>query len=113
MCKDSDRVPRVEKNDAKTGKVPHVPCHDVQIVLKGCCGDHAICCVQRRSFQLALTIQHAPAIRDGVRNGQDASVKPGQQVIFQPPLQLGAPSACREDDKSTPQFADRYNAQIE
>ena len=44
---------------------------------------------------------------------QDASAKPGHQVIFKPLLQLGAPLACRKNDKTSPQFADRHSAQIQ
>src|SRR5450759_4999873 len=46
-------------------------------------------------------------------NRKDAPAKPGHQVIFKPLLQLGAPLACRENDKSPPQFADRHGAQVE
>jgi hypothetical protein len=55
---------------------------------------------------LAFTVQNAPTVGYGKGDGQDASAKPRHQVIFKPQLQLGAPLACRENDKTSPQFAD-------
>jgi hypothetical protein len=46
-------------------------------------------------------------------NWQDATVKSGQQVIFKPSLQISAPLAWWEHDKSPTQFADGYNAKVE
>jgi hypothetical protein len=45
--------------------------------------------------------------------GKDASIKTRQQVILKPSLPCGTPLACRKHDKSSPQLADRYNAQVQ
>jgi len=75
-------------------------------------GDHAVGSAERRSSQLALPVQHAPAIGDGMSHWQNTSMKPRQQFIFKPLFQVSSPLARRERDESTTQFADRYNAQV-
>ena len=47
LREDSHRVPGVEKSDAETGKVLHVPPHEGKAVFKGRGGDHAIRRVER------------------------------------------------------------------
>ena len=47
-------------------------------------------------IKLTSPIQYAPAFGDGMCDWQDTPVKARQQVIFKPPLQIGAPLARRE-----------------
>jgi hypothetical protein len=82
-------------------------------MVKGGCGNHAVCRVERRSFQLALTVQHAPAIGDRVCDGQDAVTKPTQQVGMKPRLQLGAAVALRKHDEPLAYFTDRDGTEEE
>ena len=110
---DSNRIPRVQSNDAEAGKVLHVPRYQCKAMFKGRRGDHAVRRVERSSFQLTLTIQHAPAISDGECDWQDASMKPGQQVVLKPPLQLGTSPAGREKHQPSPKFSDRHYAELE
>jgi len=99
---DSERVPRVQNLDAEIGEVLHVPRHQRKAVLQRRRGDHAVRGIERSSFQLTLAIQQAPAIGDGERDRQDASAKPGQQLVLKPPLQLGTAPASREKDQPSP-----------
>ena len=75
--------------------------------------DHAVRGIKRCPLQLTLPVQYAPAIGYGVRDWQNASLKTREQIIFKPPFQLNTPLTCRKQDKSSPQLADRYNAQVE
>ena len=102
-----------EKNNAKGGKVLDVPRHEGKVVLKGRGCDHAIGGIERGAFQLALTLQYAPAIGDGVRNGQDAVTKPDQQIGMKPSFQLGTAAGLGKHDESFADFTNRDSAQIE
>lgn len=69
--------------------------------------------IERGAFQLALTLQHAPAIGDGVRKGQDAVTKPDQQIGMKPSFQLGTAAALGKHHESFADFTNRDSAQIE
>src|SRR5437667_8724106 len=71
----SHNIPGIENLNAKPGEVPDVAGDDSKIMFNGGCGDHAVRCVERRSFELTLAVQHAPAVGNRVSDRQNASVK--------------------------------------
>jgi hypothetical protein len=80
-------------------------------VFKSRPGDHSIRCVERGSIQLTLTIQDAPAVSDGMGNGQDAIAKPSQKIGLKPRLQFGSLPARRKDDEPLADFSKGDGAQ--
>ena len=106
-------IPGIEDFNAQSGEVLHVARDECKVVFYGRCGNHTVRSAERRSVQQALPIQRAPAVGDGAGDWQDTPVKSRQQVIFEPPLQIGTPLARRKRNKSSTQFADRHNAQVE
>ena len=60
--------PRVDDFDAQTREVLYVATDERKIVFDSSCGNHPVRGVEWRSPQLALTIQDAPPVRDGMGN---------------------------------------------
>src|SRR5271157_2961205 len=106
-------IPRIEDLDAETGEVFYVARDDREFVFNGGRGNHAVRRVEGRSFQLALTIQHAPAVGDGMGDGQDAVTKPDQEASLKPRLQLGAAEALGKHDEPPADFTNRDGAEKE
>ena len=79
--------------------------------MKGRCRNHAVCRIQGHPSQLALTIQCAPPVSDSMGDGQNAVMKPCQQVGVEPSLKLGAAATQRKHDKSLADFTNRDSAQ--
>jgi len=79
--------PRVDDFDEQPHEVLYVGTDEREIVFNSSCGNHPVRSVEWRSPQLALTIQQAPPVGDGMSN--------------------------RENGESSAQFADRHNAQVE
>ena len=56
---------------------------------------------------------YAPTFGSGMGDWRDAPVKPRQQIVFKPEFQIGAPLGRWECDKSSTEFTNRYNAEVE
>lgn len=76
----------------------------------GGCGNHPVRRVQGRSPQLALAFQYASPIGYAMRDGQDAPMKPYQQVSVKPRLKLGTAAAWGKHDESLADFTDSDGA---
>src|SRR5580700_11426482 len=75
------------------------------------CGDQAVRSVERRSPQLALTIQDAPPDGDGVCDGENAVTKPSQQISVEPLLELGTTTAQGEYGEPLADFTNGDDAE--
>jgi hypothetical protein len=106
-------IPWIDDFNAKPDEVSDVACDNGQAVFEGGCRNHTVGCIERSSSQLALAIQDAPSVCDRLCDGQDAAAESGQQTAVEPECEFCASLAYGEDDGTSPQFADRYHAQVE
>lgn len=74
-------------------------------------GNQAVGGAERCSLQLALTVQNAPAISDGVGDWQDAALKPDQHVSVKPRLQIRTTAAAGEYNKPLAELTDGDSAE--
>ena len=84
------RHPERGPENAKAGKIFHIPCHDGEIVFRSRGGNEAVHHLERPSSQLTLPSQHAPAFGNRLVHRQDAAFKPRPQRLIEPLLQLDA-----------------------
>src|SRR5471030_1288456 len=104
-------IPRIEDLDSKANEILHIPGDKREVVMKGCCRNHAVHDGQRQPLLLRGCGQMSPAFGDGFRNGQYAPGEPRTNVNIKPALQRGAPLADWKRRDALADFTNRHDAE--
>ena len=106
----SDAFPRVKNLNPEADEILDVAGRYGEAVLKGGCPDQAVNRGQRRSALLHPGRQYRPAIGDGLRDGQQPSLKGAPQILFEPFFQSCPPLAGLAEFDALPNFSECQNA---
>src|ERR1017187_8838374 len=106
----SDAFPRVKNLNPEAGEILDVAGRHGEAVLQGSWPDQAVNRRQRRAALLHPGRQYRPAIGDGLRDGQQPSLKGAPQILFEPFFQGGPPLARLAEFDALPDFSEGQHA---